>query len=75
MDACAAFSIEDNGVEKLVIMQETNKAFLNKDLSEAIEKLHHNVFMQNEISVFDLVIMKPGSVLKTSSGKIKHSAY
>ena len=67
----AAFSIEVDGEEKLVIVQELERNYrhiLAKDIAETIRWA---VFDQHLIDIYAIALLKPGSIPKTSSGKIQ----
>lgn len=67
----AAFSVEVDGEEKLVIVQELERNYrhiLAKDIAETIRWA---VFDQHLIDIYAIALLKPGSIPKTSSGKIQ----
>ncbi|CAN2039052.1 Fatty acyl-AMP ligase [Candidatus Magnetomoraceae bacterium gMMP-15] len=69
---CAAFSIEKQREEKLVIVQEvrTNQANdLNK--KEAIENIRRAVAEEHQLEVYAIVLIRSKTIPKTSSGKIR----
>jgi len=68
---CAVFSIENSGMEQVVIMAEIqHKVIENKQ--EIIKAIRKAVSEQHEIPVFDIRLTLPGSIPRTTSGKIKH---
>ena len=68
----AAFSIEYDGLEKLIIIQEIKRTYLRKYNSEEIFKaIRESITLEHELQVHDIVLLKPGQLLKTSSGKIQ----
>lgn len=71
----AAFSVEIDGEEKLVIVQEVRKDCL-RDLSvkEVLASIRTSVANQYGLQVFSIALIKPGSMPKTSSGKIQRYA-
>ncbi|RAM53526.1 MAG: non-ribosomal peptide synthetase [Hapalosiphonaceae cyanobacterium JJU2] len=71
--AGAAFTVEVNYEERLVIVQELE--FRAKpNLEEVISAIRQAVTEEHEIQVYAVVLIKPGSILKTSSGKIQRRA-
>jgi acyl-CoA synthetase (AMP-forming)/AMP-acid ligase II len=71
----AAFSIEINGEEQLVIAHEINRAALrNLNAEEVIGAIRLAVGEQNLANVFAVALLKTGSIPKTSSGKIQRRA-
>ncbi len=68
----AVFSIEDDGSEKLIIIQEIKRTYIRKCNKEEIFKsIREAVALEHELEVYDIVLLKPGKLLKTSSGKIQ----
>ena len=71
----AAFSVEVNGEEQLVVVHEINRSDLRKlNAEEVIGAIRLAVGEQNMANVFAVVLLKTGSIPKTSSGKIQRRA-
>lgn len=71
----AAFSIEVNGEEQLVIAHEINRTDLRKlNAEEVIGAIRLAVGEQNLANVFAVALLKTASIPKTSSGKIQRRA-
>ncbi len=71
----AAFSIEANGRECLAIVQEVQRTYLRKlDPNKVIAAIYHAVAEKHELQPHAVVLLKPGSIPKTSSGKIQRRA-
>lgn len=71
--AGAAFTVEVNNEEKLVIVQELE--FRAKpDIEEVVNAIRQAVTEEYEVQVYAVVLIKPGSIPKTSSGKIQRRA-
>ena len=71
----AAFSIDANGEEQLVIAHEINRTDLRKlNAEEVIGAIRLAVGEQNLANVFAVALLKTGSIPKTSSGKIQRRA-
>ncbi len=70
--ACAVFSVEAAGEERLVVVQEVERQFLSQNLDEAIQAIREAVARQHELQVYAIALIKTGSIPKTSSGKIQH---
>lgn len=71
----AAFSTEVDGEERLIIAQEIERSYLKQlDVDEAIAAIRRAVFEQHEIQVYSILLLKPGTIPKTSSGKIQRRA-
>lgn len=70
----AAFSIESNGEERLVVVQEVERQHRHSNLQEVIEAIRAAIAEQHEIQVYAVALIKPGNIPKTSSGKIQRHA-
>jgi len=76
----AAFSLDVNGEARLVVVQEVRRTAL-KDLpaEEVACQVRQQVLEVHELALHALVLIKPATLPKTSSGKIRrgvcHSAY
>ena len=69
----AAFSVLDpGGQERLVIVQEVERSHRNKlDVDEIAGGIREAVAEEHGLSVSDVVLVRPGSIPKTTSGKIQ----
>lgn len=68
----AAFSVEVDEVEKLVVIQEIKRAYWeNCNQSEVSIKIREAVFNSFGLTIHDLILAPQGSIPKTTSGKIK----
>ena len=71
----AAFSVEVDGKPKLVIAQEIERSYRKSlVLDEVVEKIRWSIFEQHFIDVYGIVLIQPGRIPKTSSGKVQRSA-
>jgi len=74
----AAFSVEEEGEERLVIVQELDRIqALNLeqlDFEEILTSIRQAVAQQHEVEIYAMVLIKAGSIPKTSSGKISRYA-
>lgn len=70
----AAFSVTDEGGEKLVIVQEMTRQGRNADVNEVASAIRQAVSEKHDLQVFAIVLVKPMSIPKTSSGKIQRHA-
>ncbi|MBN3897507.1 MAG: amino acid adenylation domain-containing protein [Nostoc sp. NOS(2021)] len=72
-DSGAAFSLEIDNEERLVVVQELE--FRAKpNLEEVIAAIRQAVTEEHEIQAYVVVLVKPGTIPKTSSGKIRRRA-
>ena len=71
----AAFSIELAGEERLVVAAEVERRFFRQLNSTAvIEAIRDAINTYHTVDVFSVVLLKPASLPKTSSGKIQRRA-
>ncbi len=71
----AAFSVEVDGVERLVVAQEVERSYIRRlDINEVIGAIRQVVAEQHEIQVYAVLLLKTSSIPKTSSGKIQRHA-
>jgi amino acid adenylation domain-containing protein len=66
----AAFSVGEGGEERLVVVQEVAHR-RQADLGEVIESIRHAISEEHELQAHAVVLIKPGTIPKTSSGKIQ----
>ncbi|MBK1987676.1 AMP-binding protein [Sphaerospermopsis aphanizomenoides BCCUSP55] len=71
----AVFSIDENQQERLVIVCEIERTHLRKlDADEVIRAICKAVSKEHELDVYAVLLLKTGSIPKTSSGKIQRQA-
>jgi len=70
-DSGAAFSVDVDGEERLVIVQEVERRFRKGNLEGVAEAIRQAVARHHELQVHAVVLIKPASIPKTSSGKIQ----
>ena len=71
----AAFALEINGEEKLVVTPEIKRTSLRKlDVVEVTKAIRSAIAQNHELQVEAIVLLKTGSIPKTSSGKIQRHA-
>ncbi|OAB56616.1 acyl-CoA synthetase [Phormidium willei BDU 130791] len=68
----AAFAVDVDGVEQVVIAFEVARKTPN--LNDVVDAIRSAIAEQFELSVYGVVLLKRGSILKTSSGKIQRQA-
>jgi acyl-CoA synthetase (AMP-forming)/AMP-acid ligase II/thioesterase domain-containing protein/acyl carrier protein len=72
---CAAFSVEVDGVEQVAIAAEVESCFREKlNGDELFGSIRTAVAEYHELPVHGVVLLKAGSIPKTSSGKIQRHA-
>ena len=71
----AAFAVEVNGQERLVVVQEVERSYLRKlDVNEVVGNIREMVAQEHDLQVYTILLLKTGSIPKTSSGKIQRYA-
>ena len=73
-DYGAAFSIQDKGEERLIVVQEVERRSGDLDTETIIADIKQEIAEQHEIQVYGVVLAKSGNILKTASGKIQRRA-
>ena len=74
-DGAAAFSIDCNGNEMLVVLQEIEREWVRRiDTGEAINAIRAAVSRDHQLPLHSVLLLKPFRLLKTSSGKIQRKA-
>lgn len=67
----AVFPLEHAGMEKVVVLAEVQRK-LEASTSEIKQQIRKAVAEQHELHAYDIKLTLPGSIPKTTSGKIKH---
>ncbi|MCX7571137.1 amino acid adenylation domain-containing protein [Tumebacillus sp. DT12] len=70
----AAFSVEAEGEEQLVIVHEIERSFRKANLEEVVQAIRRAISEQHQLPVYAIVLIRPTSIPKTSSGKIQRHA-
>jgi acyl-CoA synthetase (AMP-forming)/AMP-acid ligase II len=73
-DYGAAFSVEVEGEERLVIVQEVERGREIADIDSLLGDIRQEIAEKHEIQVYAVVLAKGSTVLKTASGKIQRRA-
>jgi acyl transferase domain-containing protein/acyl-CoA synthetase (AMP-forming)/AMP-acid ligase II/acyl carrier protein len=74
--ACgSAFAIDAGGREVLVIAQEVERTHLRRlNVEEIVSAIRQSVSEKHDLPVHAVALLRPGSIPKTSSGKIRRRA-
>ena len=74
-NASAAFTVDINDEERLIIVTEVKRQFSKKgtlpDKTGTIRKIRNDVSYSFQVNVYDVVLIKATSLPKTSSGKVR----
>jgi acyl-CoA synthetase (AMP-forming)/AMP-acid ligase II len=73
-NGCAAFAVDLDGEEQLVIALELEREGRAEDLEELAGLVRQAVAEVHEIRVYDIVWLRPNGIPRTSSGKIQRHA-
>jgi acyl-CoA synthetase (AMP-forming)/AMP-acid ligase II len=73
---CVAFSVDIAGQERLVILAEMQRRYQQRrdqalDVEAIVQSVRRAVAEYHELRVYAVLLLKPGSIPKTSSGKIQ----
>lgn len=68
---CAVFSTEDSGMERVIVVTEIQQKLLS-ETTRLIPAIRKAVAEHHDLSVHDIKCCLPGSIPRTTSGKIKH---
>ncbi len=69
----AAFAVDAGGEERLVLVQEVSTRG-DTQLAEAAAAIRRAVSAEHEVQIATLLLVKPGAVPKTTSGKVQRRA-
>lgn len=70
----AAFGVTDDGRERVVVVAEVGRTSLRKlDSKALIGRIRQQVLEQREVLVDEIVLIRPGTLPKSSSGKVQRS--
>ncbi len=71
---CAAFSVELDGEERLIIAQEIEREARGLAHADLLGRIRQAVVEVHEVQVYDAVFLTEGALPRTSSGKIRRQA-
>ena len=69
--SCAAFSVDDDGAERLIVAIEVELKRSSSDAGEMVKAIQRAIAEEHELQVHRVVLLKAGTIAKTSSGKIQ----
>ncbi|MEM9482533.1 MAG: beta-ketoacyl synthase N-terminal-like domain-containing protein [Cyanobacteria bacterium P01_F01_bin.116] len=71
----AAFSVDVDSAERLVVVQEVERRYLRKlNVPEIVQSIRQAISEHHDLQVYAILLLKTGSIPKTSSGKIQRYA-
>jgi acyl-CoA synthetase (AMP-forming)/AMP-acid ligase II/acyl carrier protein len=72
LNSGAAFAISQEGIEQLVVMQEVDRSAMSRlNADEVLGAIRQAISEHHDLQVHAILLLKPGSIPKTSSGKIQ----
>lgn len=75
LGAGAAFAVEVNGQERLVVAQELERTYVrHPDLDSMITAIRQTIAQNHDLPVHGVLLLRTASIPKTSSGKIQRQA-
>ena len=74
-NASAAFSVDVNGEERLVVVAEVERAaIVGLDIDPVCDSIRQNIALETELVVHAVQLIRTASIPKTSSGKLQRRA-
>jgi len=68
----AAFSVDFEGQERLIIAHETKRSYLPRlNITEIVSAIRRAVSEEFDLQVYSVLLLKTNSIFKTSSGKLQ----
>ncbi|AJY39658.1 AMP-binding protein [Burkholderia humptydooensis] len=72
-NGCAAFTVDAGDEERLVVVAEIERTHRKGDLDALLKGMREAIWLRHDISPGAVLLVSPGSVPKTSSGKVRRS--
>lgn len=72
-NSAAAFAINVEGNEQIVIVAEAKKWLGTEKYAHILQQVKQAIYEEAEITPYDIVLIPPSTISKTSSGKIQRS--
>ncbi|MCC7265696.1 MAG: thioester reductase domain-containing protein [Candidatus Latescibacteria bacterium] len=74
-DGAAAFAVEQDGGEELVVAQEVERRQLKDlDTAQVAGAIRRALWTEHELAAHTVVLLRPGTLPRTSSGKVQRHA-
>lgn len=70
----AVFSVDTDGAESIVVVQEVKKLTAQAEMEAIHQAIRQAVAREHDLPVYSIVLIRAGSISKTSSGKIQRAA-
>ena len=72
--AAAAFSVDGDGQEGLVVVQEVSRTGRKRDTAAVLKSMANAISEEHELPLHAAVLIQPNTIARTSSGKIRRHA-
>jgi acyl-CoA synthetase (AMP-forming)/AMP-acid ligase II len=69
----AAFAVEHRGAERLIVVHEMERDALKRSPADIVAAIRRAVAEEHDVAVYDMQLLRPGGVPRTSSGKTQRS--
>jgi acyl-CoA synthetase (AMP-forming)/AMP-acid ligase II len=69
--SAAAFSVQREGIERLILTQEVDGRHNSADLKEIATRISTSISEAHDLHVDEIVLVKPWTIPRTTSGKIQ----
>jgi acyl-CoA synthetase (AMP-forming)/AMP-acid ligase II len=73
-DCGAAFSVDGDGMERVVVVQEIDRRARNADVSKLARDIRREVSRRHELRLHEILFLQSGALPKTTSGKVQRYA-
>jgi len=74
-NGASVFTVDSNGQNRLAAIVEIRRhAFLNRNHDELRQELREAVMLAHDVALDQLLLVKPGGIPKTTSGKVRRTA-
>ena len=74
-DCGVAVAVDIDGEERLVVLQEVEREHLSRiDRQDVIGRIRQALTSHHDVAAHAIVLLKPGGILRTSSGKVQRRA-
>lgn len=70
----AAFSVDDGDTERVVLVHEVERGFAPAEAADVVTAVCRAVASEHGIHLHDVALVRPGTIPRTTSGKIRRSA-
>lgn len=71
--AAAAFSVDDDATERVVLVHEVVRGFREMDAPAVVDAIRQAVVAAHGLALYDVVLVRRGTIPRTTSGKIRRA--